>query len=214
MFDWALEAEVEDVAENPVRKVKYPKPRPHGGHHTWTDAEIGKFELRHPVGSKAHLALALLLFTGLRASDVVRLGPKHVDGEEITITLYKNRNRAPKTLTLPILPDLRMVLDASTLGAETFLLTEHGKPFSTAKSFGNRFREWCDQAGLPQCTAHGLRKAGATIVAERGGTTDQLKAIFAWSTHKEPDLYTKTANTKRLAADAMPLLSRQRAAKR
>jgi hypothetical protein len=67
---------------------------------------------------------------------------------------------------------------------------------------------------LPDCTAHGLRKAGATIAAENGATPHQLKAIFGWSTLKQPELYTKAVEQKRVAADAMGLLSRrQRAAK-
>jgi hypothetical protein len=52
-------------------------------------------------------------------------------------------------------------------GDLTFLVTKHGKPF-TANGFGNWFRDRCDEARLPQCSAHGLRKAGATIAAENG----------------------------------------------
>ena len=58
-------------------------------------------------------------------------------------------------------------MDKGELGAATFLVTDHGKPFASAKSFGNKVWDWCDQAGLPHCTAHGLRKAGATIAAAR-----------------------------------------------
>lgn len=35
---------------------------------------------------------------------------------------------------------------------------------------GNKMRQWCDQAELPHCRAHGIRKAGATIAAENGAT--------------------------------------------
>ena len=51
----------------------------------------------------------------------------------------------------------------------TFLMTEWGKPF-TSNGFGNWFRDQCNDAGLSQCSAHGLRKARATILAERGAT--------------------------------------------
>jgi hypothetical protein len=86
-----------------------------------------------------------------------------------------------------------------------FLVTEYGKPFS-AKGFGSKMREWCDQAGLPHCTAHGLRKAGAVIAAHNGATPHQLMAIFGWRTLKEAERYTKAAEQKRIAAGAMPLL--------
>jgi hypothetical protein len=36
-----------------------------------------------------------------------------------------------------------------------------------------------DEAGLPKCSAHGLRKAGATITAENGATDRQLMAFEA-----------------------------------
>jgi hypothetical protein len=71
----------------------------------------------------------------------------------------------------PLLPILRQIImdSADILGDMTFLVTEYGKPFTEA-GFGNWFRDRCDEAGLPQCTAHGLKKAGAAIAAENGAT--------------------------------------------
>jgi integrase len=211
-FDWALENDIAGVLRNPVRDVKYPKPLATGGHHTWTPDEVGQFEKHHPIGSKARLALGLLAYTGLRVSDVVLLGRQHMSAGSFTITLHKNRGRKPVTLRLPILPELQAVMDASQLGATTFLVTDHGKSFASAKSFGNKVRDWCDQAGLPHCTAHGLRKAGATIAAENGATPHQLKAIFGWSTLKQPELYTRAVEQTRVAAEAMPLMVPRRKA--
>ena len=74
-------------------------------------------------------------------------------------------------------------------------------------TFGNRMKKWCREAGLPkECTAHGLRKAGATIAAENGATEHQLMAIFGWASARQAAIYTKKANRPRLAADAMHLL--------
>jgi integrase len=64
-----------------------------------------------------------------------------------------------------------------------FLATQFGKPF-TSNGFGNRFRKWCDDADLPHCSVHGLRKAGTTIAAENGATEHQLMAIFGRKTLK------------------------------
>ena len=80
---------------------------------------------------------------------------------------------------LPILPALQSVIDASPCGELTFLLNDLNRPFTEA-GFGNKFRDWCNQAGLRHCTAHGLRKAGATIAANNGATSRQLMAIFGW----------------------------------
>ncbi len=61
-------------------------------------------------------------------------------------------------------------------------------------------------AGLPHCTAHGLKKAGAKIAAKNGATAHELTAIFGWKTMKQVQHYTANANQKRLAASAMHLL--------
>ncbi|SCB57283.1 Phage integrase family protein [Rhizobium aethiopicum] len=87
----------------------------------------------------------------------------------------------------------------------TFLVTEYGKPFSD-KGLGNKIRQWCDEAGLFHCSAHGLRKAGASIAAENGATSDQLKAIFGWTTSQQADLYTRAARRKKLAGASAKLL--------
>jgi hypothetical protein len=87
-------------------------------------------------------------------------------------------------------------------------VTELGKPFSD-KGFGQWFRKRCDEAGLLQCTAHGLRKAGATIAAEEGATPHELKAMFGWMTLKQAEVYAKMAEQKRLAESGLRQLSRQ-----
>jgi integrase len=92
------------------------------------------------------------------------------------------------------------------VGQLNFLMTERGKPF-TANGFGNWFRDRCNEAGLPQCSAHGLRKAGATIMAERGATDRQLMAMFGWETSQQATTYTAPADRKRLAAEAARLMA-------
>ena len=91
------------------------------------------------------------------------------------------------TVEKPILPILARVLEASPLGDLTFLVNDRGKPF-TAAGFGNKMREWCDQAGLPPCTAHGLKKAGATMAADNGATLHQLMAMFDWTTPSQAEV--------------------------
>jgi integrase len=178
------------------------------GYHTWTVEEVRQFEGRHPIGTKARLALALLVFTGQRRSDVVRFGKQHAGGGKLTFTQHKGRNRKPKKLVLPILPALQSIIGASPCGNLTFLVNDFGRPFTDA-GFGNKFRDWCDQSGLHHCTAHGLRKAGATIAANNGATSRQLMAIFGWETLKEAERYTRAADQLRLAEAAMHMLEEQ-----
>jgi len=59
------------------------------------------------------------------------------------------------------------------------------------------------------CSAHGLRKAGATFAAENGATESQLKAIYGWKSAKMAAIYTRKALQKKLAGTGMALISMQ-----
>lgn len=207
LCSWGVDAG--HLPSNPVRDIKAGRAVKGGGYYTWTIADVEQFIEFHKVGSKAVLALGLLLFSGARRQDMVDLGKQHTRGGWIRYvpkkTLYKRRDMSQK----PLLPILEQIIAASPCGALTFLETSHGKPFTPA-GFGNKFREWCDSAGLPQCTAHGLKKAGATIAAENGATTRQLMAMFDWSTISQAEVYTRAADQKRLAGEAMGLISLDR----
>ncbi|HEX2593806.1 MAG TPA: tyrosine-type recombinase/integrase [Rhizomicrobium sp.] len=206
VFGWAVENDKADM--NPCRDVKKFK-SDSDGWHTWTIEEVFQFLARHPLGSKARLALALLLFVGSRRVDVVTLGRQNErsKGTELHYTPIKTRrsNKKVKSITVPLLKVLRVVIDATPSGHLNYLVTEFGKPF-TAAGFGNKFREWCDEAGLEHCSAHGLRKAGATIAAENGATPHQLMAIYGWSSLQEAETYTLKARQKLLAQQAMHLI--------
>jgi site-specific recombinase XerD len=60
--------------DDPTRDVKAIRVKSNG-FHSWTDAEIAQFEAHHAIGSRPRLALALLLCTGQRRSDVVTMSP-------------------------------------------------------------------------------------------------------------------------------------------
>lgn len=192
-------------SHNPAKAVEYIRTGS-DGHHTWTVEEIEQYEARWPIGTKQRLAMAVLLFTGARRSDAVRLGPQMERGETLHFTETKGRTgKPPKRRELPILPELRAVLNGTKFGHLAYLVTAFNKPFTT-NGFGNWFREACNAAGLPHCSAHGLRKAGATIAANQGATEHQLMAIYEWESPKQAALYTRKANRKRLTIDAMHLL--------
>jgi integrase len=206
MFGWAIEQTPPLWTKaNPardIRRVSYAT----DGFHTWTLDEVRQYEARHPVGSKARLALALLLFIGVRRGDLVTLGRQHVKDGWLRFVPGKTKYKRMRVSEKPMLPVLASIIAASPCGDLTFLITEYGKPFSAA-GFGSKMREWCNQAGLPHCSAHGLRKAGATLAAENGATVNQLMAIFDWDTPAQAKAYTDAADRKRLAAEAMPLLA-------
>lgn len=116
---------------------------PSGGHHTWTVDEVRKFEDRHAIGTMARLALAIFLFTGIRRSDAGRLGRQHARDGWFKFRQWKNRNRHPVDIEIPILPELEEIIRQSQTGDLTYIVTTYGMPFADA-GFGNKFREWCD----------------------------------------------------------------------
>ncbi|MDX2289773.1 MAG: tyrosine-type recombinase/integrase [Hyphomicrobiaceae bacterium] len=209
VYAWALDDERPGVTVNPARDVAYIRTGS-GGFHTWSPEEVRQFEARHPEGSPARLALTLMLLTGVRRSDAIRLGRQHVretqDGPCLMFRPVKGGSRA-MTLTLPILPELAAAIVRGPCGDLTYLVSGRGQPWASGDSFGNWFRDRCREAGLPQCSAHGLRKAGAVRAAEAGASTQQLMAIFGWQSLRHAERYTQAANRDRLAADGMRHLS-------
>jgi integrase len=200
VFNWATLPEVGLSQTNPARDVQNRKSNNPDGHHTWTLEEVERFEQRHPIGTKAHLALALLLYTGQRRSDIVLMGKQHEKNGWLCFTQQKNRNSKPVYLEIPIRPELRRVIDASPTGDIVYLVTEFGKAF-TFNGFGNWFRDRCVEAKVPG-RAHGLRKAAATRLADAGASAHEIMAITGHRTMKEVDRYTRAANQKRLAESA------------
>lgn len=150
--------------------------------------------------------LALALYTGQRRSDLVQFGKQHVRDGWLTFTQFKGRENRPVRLELPIIPELQRILDASPTGDLAFLATAYGKPF-TAAGFGNRMREWCDKAGLSDCSTHGLRKAAASRLAELGCTEFEIMAITGHQTSKEVTRYTKAASQRLRAESALAKLT-------
>jgi integrase len=130
-----------------------------GKHH------IARFEAAHPIGTRARLAFALLLYTGQRRSDVVRMGPQHLAKSSdwpygtLTVDQQKTEGSEESHLEIPVHPKLREIVDATPMiGVKTFLVTHFGKPYS-APGFGNWFRELCDRADCPDVSAHGLLRS-------------------------------------------------------
>jgi integrase len=188
-------------ADDPTRDVKAIRVKS-DGYHSWTDDEIAQFEKRHPIGSRARLALALLLYTGQRRSDVVVMGRQHVRDGVIRVRQFKTGTE----LSIPLHAELQAIIAESAAGQMTFLVTEFGKPFASA-GFGNWFREQCDMANLRHCSAHGLRKAAARRLAEAGCTEHEIASITGHASLREITRYTKAADQKKLAVTAMGKVS-------
>src|SRR5262249_53542506 len=111
-------------------------------------------------------------------------------------------------LLIPIAPELASALKDLPRTNLTFLLTSFGAPFSLA-GFGNWFRDRCDEAGLSEYSAHGLRKLAATRMANAGCSERELMAVFGWRSMSEVSRYVRAADQARLAEQAMSKLARR-----
>ena len=215
MFDWACKevlpgADGPILEENPcemVKRLKVPRAADldeEDGFPTWSDEELAKFEAAYPHGSCERLIYEVLLCTGLRVGDATRLGRQHIRGDVIQIKTEKTNT----PVTLRVTPRLQHALAAGWKGAdgELSLLTGFRGKRLTKGSVGDILSEACRKIGLER-SAHGLRKAAARRYAEAGTSTNQLMAIFGWSTVTMAEKYTRKADREKLALAAMDGLS-------
>jgi integrase len=169
------------------------------GIEAWTESEIAAYEAHHPIGTPARLAFALALYTGQRASDLIRLGRQHVRDNAIELKQQKTGT----TLAVPLHPELKAIIDASPSSNLLFLTSEHGKPYASGNSFGQRIRRWAQQAGINDRSVHGLRKACCRRLAEAGCSAHEIMSISGHKTLVECERYTKSVSQKALAEKAI-----------
>lgn len=199
LFQWANSAQ--HVETDPTEGVKRIQSKTEG-YHTWTEQEIAKFESRWPIGTRERLALAVLLYTGLRRGDASIFGRQHIREGIISFRTQKTGQQ----VTIPILPELAAIINATKTGDLAFITAKDGRPM-TKERFGAWFRRACNEAGV-RGSAHGLRKAGATRAANNGATVAQLNAIYGWTGEKMASLYTRSADRVKLARDAIGKLAK------
>lgn len=186
---------------NPAKSVK-PFKNTGDGIKAWDEEQIALFEAKHQIGTKPHLAFALMLYTAQRRSDAVRMGPQHTKNGEIRVKQVKTGTE----IWIPIHPKLQQAIDACPSGHLSFLVTEFGKPF-TANGFGNWFRRQSDAAGIEGYSSHGLRKAASRRMAELGLSNALIKSITGHSSDAEVTRYTRSARQQLMARKAMSAMA-------
>ena len=173
------------------------------GFHDWTDTEIEQYRARHALGTMARLTLELAFNTAARRCNVNKIEREHVKAGRIEVAHVKGGNAT----SVPILATTKAALDALPVAPIRFLIvTQFGKPFTDA-GLGNRMRKWCDEAGLPQCSLHGLRKAMSRQLAEGGATDAQGQAVTGHKKDRTFQYYRSKANRAVLADAAMSNLA-------
>lgn len=197
VFEYAKSVGMIEV--NPAREAKKVKYKS-AGYRSWTEEDIAAYRAYWKEGTPERIALEILLHTGLRRSDAVRLGWQHVVDDTFNITTRKSQDLVE--LHIPIHRDLAFVFDLPR-ERKTFISTVYGTARSE-KAFTNWIREAAAKAGLPSSSSpHGLRKAACRRLAESGCTALEIMAITGHTDITEVEVYTRAAEKKKLGRAAM-----------
>ena len=98
LFRWAAKAKL--VARDPTIGVENPAQPKSDGYPPWTEEDVAAYQRRWPIGTRERVWLDVLLYTGLRRGDAVRLGRQHVRDGIATLKTEKTGTE----VTIPILP--------------------------------------------------------------------------------------------------------------
>jgi integrase len=188
--------------DNPVTEIDRYKG---GSRHTWTDAELAAYERRWALGTRERLAYALLLHTGQRCGDVVKMRRADVSCGAIAVVQQKTG----AALSIPIHPELLAAMKSGPLNGLTLIGDKHGRPIARC-TLTLLIRRAAEKAGLPpECLPHGLRKAQMRRLAEHGASAKQIASISGHKTLREIERYTADADQKRLSRSAIAKLKRE-----
>lgn len=192
------------VNSNPAAGIGVINTSPKGGAKPWTAGHLKKFKKRHPFGTTAHLWLTLQAFTACRIGDACWLGrDQEVVYAGETWLEWQPRKKGSAPVSLPMLPPLYEATRHSKIVGSAYILNERGKPFKTGEALRTRVQRWCKEAEIPGMSSHGVRKAMGEILAEAGCTQHQIMSVMAHTQAKTSEIYTRGAQRRVLAADAM-----------
>lgn len=193
LFEFAISTDLRP--DNPFDRIRAYRL---GKIHTWTDAELEAYRRRWMLGTRERLDFAVLLYSGQRVSDAVKLKRSDV--------FSFSQQKTGKEMSIPAHPALVRAVQAGPSNGLTIIGDEAGRPI-IGETLGKRIKRAAAEAGLPRrCTAHGLRKAMQRLLAEHEATTKQMQAISGHTTLRESERYSEAANQARLAATAIALL--------
>jgi integrase len=144
------------------------------------------------------LAFALLLYTGQRRADVVKMKWTQFDGDVIEV----RQQKTGELLTIPCHRNLKAALARARRRTEFILVGERGGPLAPA-SLSMAFRRTLKRAGIKGYSVHGLRKNAGVALADAGCDVREIMAILGHRTYSMALHYTKRADQKRRARSAM-----------
>lgn len=197
------------ISKNPVEfaeRVRIPAAERSRGFHSWTEDEIQQFRDHWQLGTRERLALELFLWTDQRRCDVHRMGRAQIRDGRLPVVQQKTG----KTLWIAVAPQLLeaiVALPKELTSPFCFIVSRKGTAY-TKESFGNWFKDACVAAGLPHCSAHGLRKATLRRMAELRLSNKAMKSVSGQDRDETLAIYTADADQVALADHAITELAR------
>lgn len=196
LYRWAIPREYV-TCDNPTRDVARVS-RKTDGFTPWQPDEFSQFLEAHPAGSMARRTLILAMATTARRSDLCRLGRQNEFDRDGRRWLRWKQAKAPHAeVEMPMSTSL--ISELSGHNNMTYVLTSFGRPFSVA-GLGNKFRDWCNDAGLPKRSLHGIRKGLSALLAGAGATSTEIDVLLGHEMGSpETKVYVRSAARARLA---------------
>lgn len=150
----------------------YPK---EGGHKPWTEAQIAA--AHEKLEGMVRRGVMLMLYTGQRGSDVVRLGWTDIEDGGFRL----RQQKTGKDVWCPILDELAAEMATWERRPGPFLLQVHGKPYDRKRldvHFAKAREQILELAGT---TLHGLRSTAVIRLRREGLTPTQIDDIIGMS---------------------------------
>ncbi len=205
MYLWAVERNHCKVNPAAAISVEY---KSQGGATPWSLADLEAYRKQHPPGTMAHLALSIFMFTACRIGDAYILGREHeVTRGGIVWLAWQPAKKGSRPVDIPILPPLLKAIRAQKIVGKTYLMTEYGKPFKSMEGLRNKFKQWCDEAGLVDRSAHGIRKAAGHLIALQGATQYEIMSVHGHANASTSQVYTDGVERLQLAERAVSRLA-------
>lgn len=195
LFGWAVENDW--LTHSPVMKVR----RLPGGHlPAWTveQAEVALTGLPE----RFRRVVVLGLYTGQRRGDLCKARWSDYDGQTLTIA----QEKTGAVVALDVHPDLKAEMDTWERIGDTILVNGWRRPWAP-RTLSEFMAHELQKLGLPKgLNVHGMRKLFAAAMADRGATTHEIAAHTGHRTLSMIQLYTRSADQRRIAKSSVDKL--------
>ena len=180
-------------------------PKAGKGHLPWTEEQLAAAVSQ--FAGVMRQGFLLYQHTGLRGSDVVRLGPTDVDTYQGRDAFALTTQKRKRDVWCPIMPPLAAEMQTWKRRPGPYLLQPNGKPF-TRKEFARQFAEARDAVPeLKGLTLHGLRATAVINLRRAGLSYAQIGDIVGMSA-KMVEHYCRNADMRSNSRAALTHLER------